>query len=46
MLMVLKLWPAARKPQESRGAHSRIDYPNMDDKWGQQNTSSRAMAAA
>jgi succinate dehydrogenase / fumarate reductase flavoprotein subunit len=23
--------------RESRGAHSRIDYPNLDDAWGQQN---------
>src|SRR5438552_1049457 len=23
--------------RESRGAHSRIDYPNLDDTWGQQN---------
>jgi succinate dehydrogenase / fumarate reductase flavoprotein subunit len=23
--------------RESRGAHSRIDYPNLDDRWGKQN---------
>jgi succinate dehydrogenase / fumarate reductase flavoprotein subunit len=23
--------------RESRGAHSRIDYPNFDDVWGKQN---------
>jgi succinate dehydrogenase / fumarate reductase flavoprotein subunit len=23
--------------RESRGAHSRIDYPNLDDTWGKQN---------
>jgi len=23
--------------RESRGAHSRIDYPNFDDAWGKQN---------
>ena len=23
--------------RESRGAHSRIDYPNLDDAWGKKN---------
>jgi succinate dehydrogenase / fumarate reductase flavoprotein subunit len=23
--------------EESRGAHSRIDYPKYDDRWGKQN---------
>jgi succinate dehydrogenase / fumarate reductase flavoprotein subunit len=23
--------------RESRGAHSRLDYPNFDDQWGKQN---------
>lgn len=28
---------SALQRQESRGAHSRIDYPNYDDKWSKQN---------
>jgi succinate dehydrogenase / fumarate reductase flavoprotein subunit len=28
---------SALERQESRGAHSRIDYPNYDDRWGKQN---------
>jgi succinate dehydrogenase / fumarate reductase flavoprotein subunit len=28
---------SARKRKESRGAHSRIDYPNYDEAWGTQN---------
>jgi succinate dehydrogenase / fumarate reductase flavoprotein subunit len=28
---------SALERRESRGAHSRIDYPNYDDRWGKQN---------
>ena len=28
---------SARERRESRGAHSRIDYPNYDEAWGKQN---------
>jgi succinate dehydrogenase / fumarate reductase flavoprotein subunit len=29
---------SARQREESRGAHSRIDFPDLDEKWGRKNS--------
>ena len=37
---------AALLRHESRGAHSRLDFPNCDDYWGEHNTQPAATPAA
>ena len=29
---------SARQREESRGAHSRLDFPDLDEKWGKKNS--------
>ena len=29
---------SARQREESRGAHSRIDFPDLDEEWGKKNS--------
>src|SRR4029453_15253664 len=29
---------SARQREESRGAHSRLDFPDLDEKWGKRNS--------
>jgi len=41
MLQVAEVWPSRGEPQESRGGHSREDFPRRDDRTAETHTGPR-----